>query len=221
MGFLGERNRKLAPNWHRAIPAFFRLLRRRVRERPQTAETTKCDRRRPRVPHSVFLVVGIRDGGEAQGLGEVAWEADGATVNIEDTLFLRQETWARTQYTAPKQDQKWRARDLVDIHSCGHSLGIGGRADAVAQLQPNHVVHHRPCEPDNRPLTGETKLIAAETGYCVKTVSRAIDWWVAHGFLIEDIGLQSRGHIVHSGTSSSCIGLPSPRISKLGNRPGV
>jgi len=25
------------------------------------------------------LVVGIRDGGEAQGLGEVAWEADGAT----------------------------------------------------------------------------------------------------------------------------------------------
>jgi len=116
MGFLGERNRKLAPNWHRAIPAFFRLLRRRVRERPQTAETTKCDRRRPRVPHSVFLVVGIRDGGEAQGLGEVAWEADGATVNIEDTLFLRQETWARTQYTAPKQDQKWRARDLVDIH---------------------------------------------------------------------------------------------------------
>ena len=58
MGFLGERNRKLAPNWHRAIPAFFRLLRRRVRERPQTAETTKCDRRRPRVPHSVFLVGG-------------------------------------------------------------------------------------------------------------------------------------------------------------------
>ena len=50
-------------------------------------------------------------------------------------------------------------------------------------------MHHRPCEPDNRPLPGETKLIAAETGYCVKTVSRAIDWWVAHGFLIEDIGL--------------------------------
>ena len=159
--------------------------------------------------------------GKRKDWENVAWEADGATVNIKDTLFLRQETWARTQYTAPKQDQKWRARDLVDIHSCGHSLGIGGRADAVAQLQPNHVVHHRPCEPDNRPLTGETKLIAAETGYCVKTVSRAIDWWVAHGFLIEDIGLQSRGHIVHSGTSSSCIGLPSPRISKLGNRPGV
>jgi len=158
--------------------------------------------------------VGIRDGGEAQGLGEVAWEADGATVNIEDTLFLRQETGARTQYTAPKQDQKWRARDLVDIH--WELVSVPTPSPSYNRIMSCIIGHANP-------TSGrcETKLIAAETGYCVKTVSRAIDWWVAHGFLIEDIGLQSRGHIVHSGTSSSCIGLPSPRISKLGNRPGV
>ena len=44
------------------------------------------------------------------------------------------------------------------------------------------------------PTTGrcqvKQRLIAAETGYCVKTVRRAVDWWVAHGFLIEqDMGL--------------------------------
>ena len=66
----------------------------------------------------------------------------------------------------------------------------GNRSDAVAQLEPNYFLHHRPCKPKNPPLPGEAKLIAAETGYCVKTVKRAVDWWVAHGFLIEqDMGL--------------------------------
>ena len=105
-----------------------------------------------------------------------------ATVNIEDTLFLRQETWARTQYTAPKQDQKWRARDLVDIH--WELVGVPTPSPSYNRIMSCIIGHANP-------TSGrcETKLIAAETGYCVKTVSRAIDWWVAHGFLIEDIGL--------------------------------
>jgi len=115
MGFLGERNRKLAPNWHRAIPAFFRLRRRRVRERPQTAETTKCDRRRPRVPHSVFLV-GRDSSWRGSARTERTWP--GRPTALPSTSRIRRfcATGARRQYTPPKQDQKWRARDLVDIH---------------------------------------------------------------------------------------------------------
>jgi hypothetical protein len=89
------------------------------------------------------------------------------------------------QYVAPGAEQRWRARDLVDIH--WELVGMPTPSPSYNRIMSCIIGHANP-------TTGrcqvKQKLIAAETGYCVKTVRRVIDWWVAHGFLIEqDMGL--------------------------------
>jgi len=89
------------------------------------------------------------------------------------------------EYVAPGPEQKWRARDLLDIH--WELVGIPTPSPSYNRIMSCIIGHANP-------TTGrcqlKQKLIAVETGYCVKTVRRVIDWWVAHGFLIEqDMGL--------------------------------
>ena len=89
------------------------------------------------------------------------------------------------EYVAPGAEQRWRARDLVDIH--WELVGVPTPSPSYNRIMSCIIGHANP-------TTGrcqvKQRLIAAETGYCVKTVRRAVDWWVAHGFLIEqDMGL--------------------------------
>jgi hypothetical protein len=89
------------------------------------------------------------------------------------------------QYVAPGAEQRWRARDLVDIH--WELAGMPTPSPSYNRIMSCILGHANP-------TTGrcqvKQRLIAAETGYCVKTVRRVVDWWVAHGFLIEqDMGL--------------------------------
>jgi hypothetical protein len=82
-----------------------------------------------------------------------------------------------TQYTKPGEDQKWRARDLLDIH-----WNLVGTACPVSfnRILSCIIGHANPttgrCDP-------KQKLIAMETGYSRDTVIRAVKWAEAEGFL--------------------------------------
>jgi hypothetical protein len=89
------------------------------------------------------------------------------------------------EYTAPGAEQKWRARDLLDIH--WKLTGIEIPSESYTRIKSCIIGHANP-------TTGrcqlKQKLIAAETGYCVKTVKRVTDWWESKGFLkVQDVGL--------------------------------
>jgi hypothetical protein len=82
-----------------------------------------------------------------------------------------------TQYTTPGGAQKWRARDLLDIH-----WNLVGIACPVSfnRILSCIIGHANPttgrCDP-------KQKLIATETGYSRDSVIRAVKWAEAEGFL--------------------------------------
>jgi hypothetical protein len=121
---------------------------------------------------------------------DVFWESDGQSINIEDTQFVRQERMEergerKPEFVAPGAEQKWRARNLVDIH--WGLTGIKTPSESYNRIFSCIIDHANPhtgiCYPSQ-------SIIAIETGYSVKTVKRAIAWWKEQGFLVtEDRGL--------------------------------
>src|SRR5262245_41269633 len=88
-------------------------------------------------------------------------------------------------YVAPGAEQKWRARDLVDIH--WKLTGIETPSVSHNRVMSCIIGH---ANPNTGRCQVKQKLIAAETGYSPKTVRRAADWWVSQSFLIvQDMGL--------------------------------
>ena len=88
------------------------------------------------------------------------------------------------QYRAPGKDQKWRARDLLDIH--WNLVGIECAASFNRIM--SCIVGH--ANPNNGACFPRRETIARETGYSVATVKRAIKWWIKLDFLkTESLGL--------------------------------
>ena len=95
---------------------------------------------------------------------------DHVRIAMIDSMQCRREE--PTQYTAPGTEQKWRARDLIDIH--WNLTGIQTPSASYNRVMSCLIGHANP-------TTGrcqlKQKLIAAETGYSVETVKRVIKWW--------------------------------------------
>ena len=112
---------------------------------------------------------------------------------IEDRDFENeQRAAAKIAYVAPEGKQKWRARDLVDIHWM--LTGIETPSASYNRIMSCIIGHANP-------VSGrcqlKQKLIAVETGYSVATVKRAITWWVFQKFLrVEATGL-ARSNAYH------------------------
>ena len=83
-----------------------------------------------------------------------------------------------TQFVAPKQDQKWRARDLVDIH--WKLTGIEPPTESYNRIFSCIIGH---ANPKNGVCYVRQKVIAIETGYSRDTVGRVVRWWKKQGFL--------------------------------------
>ena len=83
-----------------------------------------------------------------------------------------------TQFVAPKQDQKWRARDLVDIH--WKLTGIEAPSESYNRIFSCIIGH---ANPKNGVCYVRQKVIAIETGYSRDTVGRVVRWWKKQGFL--------------------------------------
>jgi hypothetical protein len=91
----------------------------------------------------------------------------------------------RPEFVAPGAEQKWRARDLLDIH--WGLVGIETPAKSFNRIMSCIIGH---ANPNTGRCQLKQKLIAAETNYSVKTVKRVTDWWVAKGFLkVQPTGL--------------------------------
>ena len=90
-----------------------------------------------------------------------------------------------TEFIAPGVEQKWRARDLVDIH--WKLTGIEPPAPSYNRILSCIIGH---ANPTSGRCQIKQKLIGAETGYSRDTVMRATKWWEAKGFLVkQDMGL--------------------------------
>jgi hypothetical protein len=114
---------------------------------------------------------------------DVFWESDGQSINIEDTQFVRQERMeergeSKPEFVAPGAEQKWRARNLVDIHWALTAIKTPSESyNRVLSCIIDHAnPHNGLCYPSQ-------SIIAIETGYSVKTVKRAVNWWKEQGFL--------------------------------------
>ena len=89
------------------------------------------------------------------------------------------------QYTAPGSEQRWRARDLVDIH--WNLTGIKTPSESYNRIMSCLLGH---ANPTTGRCQAKQKLIATETGYSVITVKRAVKWWVEMAFLeVQPLGL--------------------------------
>jgi hypothetical protein len=98
---------------------------------------------------------------------------------IENREFDRQ--WrgeSKVVYVAPKDDQKWRARDLIDIH--WGLTKIETPSPSYNRIMSCIIGH---ANPKDGVCYVRQKLIAIETGYSRDTVKRAVKWWKAQGFL--------------------------------------
>jgi Helix-turn-helix domain len=114
---------------------------------------------------------------------EVFWESDGVSINIEDTQFVRQARMeergeSKPEFVAPGAEQKWRARNLVDIHWALTAIKIPSESyNRILSCIIDHAnPHNGLCYPSQ-------SIIAIETGCSVETVKRAIKWWKKQGFL--------------------------------------
>jgi hypothetical protein len=131
-----------------------------------------------------------------------------------------------TEYTAPGAEQKWRARDLVDIH--WKLVGEDPPSESYNRIMSCIIGHANP-------TTGrcqlKQKLIATETGYSRDTVTRAVNWWEAKGFLIRQNTGRARSNAYHpqwlarmpitlNGKFSNCITSPWRATSKLKRKLG-
>jgi hypothetical protein len=97
------------------------------------------------------------------------------------------------EYLAPEEGQKWRARDVVDIHwrliPC--SINCPDSVRAVFSCLIGHA------NPETGQLNPSQRLVGYETGHHRETVNRAIKWLVKHGFLKVDSTAQKDGRTSH------------------------
>jgi hypothetical protein len=82
------------------------------------------------------------------------------------------------EYVAPGSEQKWRARNLVDIH--WKLTGIEPPSESYCRIMACIIDHANPGDGNCFP---RQTTIALETGYSKDTVKRAIKWWIKHKFL--------------------------------------
>jgi hypothetical protein len=82
------------------------------------------------------------------------------------------------EYAAPGPEQKWRARDLVDIH--WKLVNEDPPSESYNRIMSCIIGH---ANPSTGRCQLKQRLIAAETGYWRDTVIRAIKWWSSEGFL--------------------------------------
>ena len=103
-----------------------------------------------------------------------------------DSLMYRREERGESliQYTAPGAEQRWRARDLLDIHWNLTGIKCPESFNRVMSCIVGHVnVNTGACFP-------KQTTIGIETGCSRSTVRRAVEWWTANRFLkTEDRGL--------------------------------
>ena len=99
-----------------------------------------------------------------------------------ELLMQRREEWV--EYTAPTKDQKWRARDLLDIHWKLTGIKCPESFNRVMSCIVGHVNRKTgACFP-------RQSTIAIETACHRNTVGRAVQFWIEHKFLeTEDRGL--------------------------------
>ena len=117
----------------------------------------------------------------------IAWETGTGEFDREGTTFNREfgrEHGYETKYVAPEPDQKWRARDLLDIHWNLTGIKCSVSFNRIMSCIVGHVnVKTGACFP-------KQTTIGIETGCSRSTVRRAVEWWSAHKFLkTEDRGL--------------------------------
>jgi len=110
----------------------------------------------------------------------IEWQTGTGEFDREATIENREllGEGKRLQYTAPGVEQKWRARDLVDIH--WKLVSIDPPSESYNRIMSCIIGH---ANPHNGRCQLKQKLIAAETGYSVDPVQRAIKWWESKGFL--------------------------------------
>jgi hypothetical protein len=97
-----------------------------------------------------------------------------------------------TEYTAPGAEQKWRARDLVDIH--WKLVGEDPPSESYNRIMSCIIGH---ANPSTGRCQLKRKLIAAETAYSIDTVKRAIKWWVSRNFLVVESTGIGRSNAYH------------------------
>jgi hypothetical protein len=117
------------------------------------------------------------------------WTAEGEF--DPELTALSRSSEEQTQYVAPGAEQKWRARDLVDIHWKLFAIECPTSFNRIMSCIIGHA----------NPSTGrcqlKRKLIAAETGYSIETVKRAIKWWVSKKFLVVESTGVGRSNAYH------------------------
>jgi hypothetical protein len=103
--------------------------------------------------------------------------------DIEETIEGRE---GCVQYTAPGAGQKWKARDLVDIH-----WELSGFKCPVSYCRiMSCIIDH--ANPKSGVCNPKQAVVAIETGYSDRTVRSALTWWAEQGFL----RTESRGHSI-------------------------
>jgi hypothetical protein len=111
-----------------------------------------------------------------------AWETDTGEfdrdLTIENRKCLREERGERPNFVAPGAEQKWRARDLLDIHWM--LTAIKTPSESYNRILSCIIGH---ANPEDGLCYPRQSIIAIETGYSVETVRRAIRWWEKQGFL--------------------------------------
>ena len=135
------------------------------------------------------LTMGARMGKRLKHEEDVFWGHDGTYIDIEGTQDIRQREReergeSKPEFVAPGAEQKWRARNLVDIHWALTAIKTPSESyNRVLSCIIDHAnPHNGLCYPSQ-------SIIAIETGYSVETVKRAIKWWKKQGF----IKTESRG----------------------------
>jgi Helix-turn-helix domain len=105
------------------------------------------------------------------------WTTDTGEFDRELTALSRSSE-DKAAFVAPGAEQKWRARNLVDIHWA--LVEIETPSASYNRIFACIIDHANPndglCYPSQ-------SIIAIETGYSVDTVQRAIRWWKEQGFL--------------------------------------
>lgn len=105
-----------------------------------------------------------------EALGQLKAEHDKA--QLLDAIINAQSTG--TEYTAPKEHQKWRAMNLFTLHRRYLKLTI---PESYFQAMACVIEHVNPTT--GRSDTSQRKM-AAEIGVCRKTLNKALGWWTKH-----------------------------------------
>src|SRR5262245_4481415 len=113
-----------------------------------------------------------------QEYSEANFDCDG-NFDLQQTIEERELSGRQpTQYQAPGADQKWRARNLVDIYWV--LTGIKTPSESYNRILSCIIDH---ANPKNGICYPRQSTIAIETGYSIETVKRAIRWWIKQSFL--------------------------------------